>query len=350
MESVVRNYSPFVSIVTRIAALSSLMAMSLAFLARPAEAARIEAVRGKNYSLGSKHGPWMIMVTSLWGETPEKELQAAKAATELVYQLRKSGVPAYIYKQDDQIEELNLRDRSGRPQRRKITARNGEIAVLAGNYENADDKTAQQTLKFIKKFKPTVTVDWRGAKQDVPLVLTNAFISRNPMLSPEDLARKHADPLLVKLNSNVEHSLLENPGRFTLTVASFNGQSIIKPASYGSFDRNLTKKSNISLDNAARESWELMTVLRQQGFEAYVYHERYRSIVTIGSFKSDKDPRIAQLFEKFRAKEKTNPDTKQVSLHGEITQIPGKRKNDPPLKFWLMDPAPKLIEVPKQDS
>ncbi len=287
------------------------------------------------------------MVTSLSGDTPEQEQQAAKAADELVYQLRKSGVPAYVYKQEDQIEELDLFDKNGRPRKRKITARNGDIAVLAGNYENADDKVAQQTLKFIKKFRPKLTVEWQGAQKDIELVLTNAFMSRNPLMSPEELAKKNTDPLLLKLNSNVEHSLLENRGKYTLTVAAFNGQTMIKPAKFDAFDRSLTKKNpTISLDNAARESWELMTTMRKQGIEAYVYHERFRSIVTVGSFKSDKDPRIAQLIENFRAKEKVNPETKQMVLIAESIQIPGKRKGDRPLKAWMMNPVPKLMEVP----
>lgn len=347
MESVVRNHSSFVSNLTRYAAFLAVLTACVMISTRPADAARIEAIRGKNYSLGSKHGPWMIMVTSLWGETPEQEQQAAKAAAELVYQLRKSGVPAYIYKQDDQIEELDLHDRNGRPRKRRITARNGEIAVLAGNYESVDDKVAQQTIKFIKKFEPKVTVNWQGAKKDMKLSLTNAFISRNPLLPPEELSRKTTDPLLVKLNSNVEHSLLENPGRFTLTVASFNGQTMIKPSKFDAFDRMLTNKAKISLDNAARESWELMTMLRKRGIEAYVYHERFRSIVTVGSFKSEKDPKIAELTENFRAKQKVNPETKQTVLIAESVQIPAKRQGDPPIKAWVMDPVPKLIEVPK---
>jgi hypothetical protein len=293
----------------------------------------------------------MIMVTSLWGSTPEQEEQAVKAASELVYQLRRKGVPAYTYQQDDQVEEIDSVDRSGRMRHKKLTAQHGMIAVLAGNYQNADDKVAQQTLKFVKKFNPKVAVEWKGKPIEVPLVLNKAFMTRNPMLPAEELARKHRDPLIVKLNSNVDHSLFENKGKYTLIVASFYGQSMVKPAKFEQFDRMLSNKSKsragLNLDNAARESWELMTTMRNQGIEAFVYHERFRSIVTVGAFKSPNDPEIARHVENFRAKQKLNPETKQMALVGESIQIPGKRKGDRPLKAWTMDPAPQLLEVPK---
>jgi len=42
-----------------------------------------------------------------------------------------------------------------------------------------------------------------------------------------------------------------------------------------------------------------------------------------------------------------NPETKQIVLTAESVQIPAKRKGDPPLKAWMMDPVPTVMEVPK---
>jgi hypothetical protein len=223
------------------------------------------------------------------------------------------------------------------------------IAVLAGNYHNPDDKVAKDTLAFIKKFSPKVSVDWQGKHMDIPLVLTNAFMTRNPLLSPEELARKYRDPLTVKLNSNIEHSLFENKGKYTLVVASFYGKSRVKPAQFKAFDSMLkmdAKRERVSLEEAGQDSWTVMTTLRQQGYDAYVYHERYRSIVTVGSFKSPKDPQIAELTFKFKAKEKRNPETKQTALVAESINIPAKKRGEPP-RMLIMDPAPQLMEVPK---
>jgi hypothetical protein len=323
--------------------------LTLALAEKPAAAASIEAVHGKTYALNGKHGPWMIMVTSLSGSSPEQEVQAARAANELVYQLRTKGVPAYIFKQEDEIEKIQSVDRAGRKRVNKVATQEGMIAVLAGNYHNPDDKVARETLKFIKKFKPKVNVEWQGKQMDVPLVLTNAFMTRNPLLSPEELARKYRDPLIVKLNSNIEHSLFENKGKYTLVVASFYGRSRVKPTEFKSFDTMLKmdgKRDDIRLEEAGQDSWTMMTILRQQGYNAYVYHERYRSIVTVGAFKSQKDPLIAELMFKFKAKEKVNPETKQKALVAESINIPAKKKGEPP-RMLIMDPLPQLMEVPK---
>ncbi len=295
MESVVLNCFPFRSTAAHAVVTLAFLLTAAKISERPADAASIEAIHGKTYTLNGKHGPWMIMVTSLSGSTPEQEQQAARAADELVYQLRKKGVPAYIYKQDDQIEELEAVDRAGRPRKKKLTTQNGMIAVLAGNYHNTDDKVAKDTLKFIKKFNPKVSVDWQGKQMEIPLVLTNAFMTRNPALSPEELARKYRDPLTVKLNSNIEHSLFENKGKYTLIVASFNGKTKVKPTQFKAFDSMLQRKGKQSGSKAGRDSWALMTLLRQQRIRDL----RLPRTISVDrhcrcAFKSPKDPQIAE--------------------------------------------------------
>lgn len=348
MESVVRTCSLVAAIAPRLA-----LAMILGgtIWCQPVEAARIHAERGRTYSLTREHGPWMIMVTSLWGSTPEQDEQANKAANELVYQLRVKGIPAYTYSQDDQIEEIESVDRMGRPRIKKLTAQHGMIGVLAGNYETIDDKAAQQTLKIIKKLNTKVTVDWHGKKTDVPIVLTKAFMTRNPLMPRGDQSRKYHDPLILKLNSG-DHTLLANKGKYTVVVASFYGKSQIKPKEFEKFDRMLEDKTKISLDNAAQDSWELMQMLRSRKvhggpYDAYVFHDRFRSVVTVGAFKSKDDPEIARLIGLFKAKETVHPETKQTVTVCESIQIPGPKPNSAPKKAWTLDPYPQVIEVPK---
>ena len=78
---------------------------------------KIEAVKGKKYEITKRHGPWMVMVASL-KDVPEdqrKELEnglsAQEAADQLVYELRKRGIPAYTYKTDDIIDHIEMADR-----------------------------------------------------------------------------------------------------------------------------------------------------------------------------------------------------------------------------------------------
>src|SRR5260221_1088401 len=147
MESVVRYRSSFVSALVRS---TSVLAILIAFESAgstPVAAGPIEAIRGKAYPLTAKHGPWMIKVTSLFEEAEHQEIPIAN---ELVYQLREKRIPAYTHRQTEESEEIESVDRQGRSRYKRLTSQRAMIAVLAGNYENPDDKTAQQSLKYIK--------------------------------------------------------------------------------------------------------------------------------------------------------------------------------------------------------
>ena len=71
----------------------------------------IENVRGKQYQLTPKHGPWMIMVTS-FRNVPEDQksegMTAEQAAEELVFELRSKGIPAYTFSQDAEIGRAHV--------------------------------------------------------------------------------------------------------------------------------------------------------------------------------------------------------------------------------------------------
>lgn len=316
--------------------------------ARQAQA-RIEADRNKTYHLGKKHGPWMIKVASFSGKTEEQAENASEAAAQLVYVLRKKGIPAYVYQQSEQVEAVPTVDRLNRTRRRSVTSQHAEIVVLAGNYNSIDDTVAQQTLRFIKKLTPKVVVELKGREVDWPVPLQKAFLSRNPMLSAEEMAQRTRDPLLLKLNSGVNHSLLENKGKYTVVVATFNGNSVVKPQSFKGFDRGLEAGGTaVSLDAAGKEAMEVATILRNQhNMEAYVWHERYRSIVTVGSFRSANDPQIARLVEMCKAKYKQDPLTKQEVLVAESVQMPRKPNERSAPKSWLLDAEPIVMEVPR---
>jgi hypothetical protein len=310
-------------------------------------AATIEAVKGKRYSLTKQHGPWMIMVTTLNGSTREQQERAMKAADELVHELRSKGIPAYVYAQDAKVERINTLNRMGQEDRRIFAAQRNNIGILAGNYDNIDDKVAQRTLKFIKEFQPTVlnkagiTGQGKGAGP-----LNKAFLTTNPMLSPDEVATavRAKDPLVAKLNSGVDHSLLSNPGKYSLVVASFYGKSQVKPTRFAEFEKKLA--GSVNLDQAGMDAWQLCQAMRQQKLEAWVYHDRFRSIVTVGSFDSPSDPRIEKHRKAFSAKYKKHPETGKDVLVSEAIQVAGS-KGQTPLKNWVMDPYPQVIEVPK---
>jgi hypothetical protein len=378
MESVVRYRSCIVSTLARPASLLAILLALGSLGSTPAAAGAIEAIRGKSYPLTSKHGPWMIKVTTLFEEAEHQEVPIAD---ELVYQLRKKGIPAYTHRQTEESETLDSVDSQGRTRHKRTTSQRGMIAILAGNYEDPAHKVAQQTLKYIKdknKFSPEVTVTWQGKDVVVPLAIGKAFLVKNPLLPPDQLAKRNRDPLILKLNSGTDHSLFENKGKYTVVVASFFGKSQVSPNKFQKFESMFNDKTKVSLDNAAQESWKVMSTLRQLGFESYVYHDRFKSIVTVGAFKSPNDPEIQKLVDKFRAKEERDPKTGKPMLLAVNLQIDPKkgkpvllddplhgpnreqqlqsdkakkidRKQQPsgPFNGWLMDPQPQLMEVPR---
>lgn len=305
---------------------------------------RIEAVKGKLYPLSKQNGPWMIMVTSLWGETPEQKSRADQAANELVFELRTLGIPAYTYKQEGHLEELETYDRLGRVQKRYYAAQRDSILIVAGNYPTIDDDRAQKTLKIVKQLRPKSLDPVAKLVPGGKSPLHKAFLTRNPLL-PEDANQQRLDPLLMRLNSGTEHSLLQNRHKYSLVVASFNGKSQVDPAKFQEFDKELA--NDVTLDKAGMESWQLTKALRARGVEAYVFHERYRSVVTVGGFDLPDDPEAVRLAQLYGAKYKPAAESGEPALVAEVVALPGRKPKDPPAKTWILDANPELIEVPR---
>ena len=342
--------------------------LSLLALCYAAEAsARIEAIKGKRYELTKQHGPWMIMVASLHS-IPGKSPTADEAADALVYELRRKGIPAYVFHQDEAVDKINTRDRYGRAQERAYTARQDRVCVIAGNYPSIEDRIAQKTLEYVKTVNPK-SWEEHGVFRKTPGrpgPLSGAFLTINPLLSPEEVAKKKHDRLLVRLNSASEYALYRNPARFTVVVATFQGQSTTKIGTEGVEAAERSFEVGSTLDDAAEDAENLVSLLRSrqsaqmlqpnlahlldgQSFDAYVFHDRYRSIVTVGEFDSPEDPRIPELMRLFGAKTKRNAETGQTVMTGEIITLPNHRPGEPPLKTFLFDPYPRLMQVPKLD-
>lgn len=329
----------------------------------PSASAKVEAVRGKRYKLTAQHGPWMIMVAA-FRDVPEERrkqgLTADQAANQVVYELRKMGVPAYTFRQSEQIGELKGFDRRTDDTVRSYVARQEGVAVLAGNYQSPDDKMAVRVLKFLKDgYEPKFLSDQRygGIIQRTPgrqKALSRAHMTVNPLMSSEEIKRKSVDPLLKRLNADSEYALMKSRGRYSLRIATFRGTSITQvagrtqPKAQNFFD----KMMGDSLDVAGQKAWELTQALRNaQGlgygrdFEAYVHHDRYQSYVTVGSFDSPNDPRIAQLAARFRGKPRMHEGREMMTA--EVLTIPRDLSNGrQPDKMWMFDATPKLVDVP----
>ncbi|MBW8885805.1 MAG: hypothetical protein JF612_13740 [Planctomycetia bacterium] len=118
----------------------------------------------------------------------------------------------------------------------------------------------------------------------------------------------------------------------------------MKPAE---FDRLTSQRNDIAkLDKAAINASKLCAALREKGVEAYEFHDRTESYVTVGSFndvgqprpdgKIEINPAVHRLMEEYKAKEVAKPGTNQVELYAQV-------------KFGLrLDPQPMPVEVPRQ--
>lgn len=322
------------------------------FAGRDCQAARIEADPAKEYRLTRQHGPWMIMVASFHTTGEDGETDVGKSpeqvANELVLELRKQRIPAYTYAVENGPELLNTIDRTGQPVRRRNLRRVKSLCVIAGNYPASDDDVAQKTLEWIKKYNPKSLQEGVGYRPTPgrPLPLSGAFLTINPLLNPEEVAHTTADPLLRRLNSGQRYSLSDNPGQYTLVVANFGGKSVTQlkhqPDSF-----NFLKDND--LDDAAQLANELVAVLRQdldpsgrfRNMEAYVWHDRYESMVTVGSFSSPDDPAIQHFRKQFAAA--VDPVSNQLQFQF-LTLDTGASQGT---RMWTFVPTPQLMRVPK---
>jgi hypothetical protein len=327
---------------------------------------RVEADEKKTYDLTENNGPWLIMACSFSGPNSQQQ------AHDLVLELRKRyKLEAFVHKADFKLDDPNggqqnplSRAPRWRYKKFKDHPEIQEFAVLVGNYPAIDTPEAQKTLQQIRYAQPEcLKVDdgkqtsrtlasLRTIQQNIQSAILpdgsekkkrgpmgHAFITTNPLL-PADYytPRKGIDELVLRMNKNVEHSLLDCPGRYTVQIAHFMGSVVINQREIEQIQTGKPMKS--SLTRAAEKAHALTVALRAKGYEAYEFHDRFASIVTVGSFNSVGTPRsdgkieinpmIHEIMKVFAAK----------PMHGELVpkQVIG----------ILCDIQPIPVEVPKR--
>lgn len=267
---------------------------------------RVEADPNREYSLAETHGPWMILAASFVGDTAESEARG------LVLELRRDfKLEAFVHRRvvdlDAPVETLGVSKHSTLDNVRPVMGhhlRGGkftEVAVLVGNYSSIDDPTLQGNLETLRYAQPkcldprkTKALQYAGLRALVSHVqkfargeskkkgpLRSCFATRNPLL-PADYFHADVEPLVRQMNAHVEHSLLRCPGNFSIQVATFRGNFEIDQRKVAQIER--TGQMQSQLVEAAVKAHKLTTLLRNAGHEAYEFHDRHESIVTVGSF------------------------------------------------------------------
>ena len=326
---------------------------------------KIEAVPGKDYRLTKQHGPWMITVASLRNR-PEAERSEGKtaqeAAADLVYELRTRGIPAYVFEMEKTSQELG----GGGGGSRRINA-GGQISVIAGNYGAIDSEFAVKTLAWLKAYHPKCLSDESGAAWKPtpgrPGPLSGAFLTVNPLLSADEVAsmarrtpegRKNIEQrrkLLANLNASNRWPLSQANGTFSMRIAGFTGKSVTN-VGQGRQSLALFQKFDDSLgddmDAAGRDAFALCATLRNQGVDAYLWHDRYESIVTVGTFNAPNDPRIAKYRERFAFGYKTD-DSGNRTPDYKVIEIRNAGADGSGVRLFALELDPQLVAVPSLD-
>lgn len=263
--------------------------------------------------LQAEHGPWLILAASFEGNgSKERSLRLARELKDS-FQLQAYVMP----KSFDYTQSMlgNGMTESGAPKKMRYKDRKvvEGYAVLVGNFDSIDSPAIKESLTYVKKLKPkvfasmqqskdansmSVTVDeyraWLrnfGANKEeqdaAPGPMSNAFVTRNPMLPADYYKAPEVDRFVKKLNEEAavaEHNLLKCPGKFTVRVATFRGEDQF--VSWGRSNDGKSKQENemTQLEKAAESAMLATKALRAAGYEAYQFHDRTHSIVTVGSF------------------------------------------------------------------
>ena len=265
---------------------------------------RVESAPEGDYSLKEESGPWMIMAATFSGPGAEEQ------AHELVIELRRDqNLKAYLHSMtfDHSSDERLGRgiDRYGSPTRMRyqMGEKSEEIAVLVGDFPTIDDPDAQKMLDAIKQMRPqALSRDYNQTSQNLARTrefitrmqgghdappMSKAFFTRNPILPAEYFKPKGVDPFVAKMNTGVEHSLLDCPKKYTVKIASFQGKVELQGAfSSGSSSSNSKSRRNDvdPLIEAAENAHDITVFLRKKGWEAYEFHDRTESYVTVGAY------------------------------------------------------------------
>jgi hypothetical protein len=286
----------------------------------------------------AEHGPWLVLAHSFEGD-------GAKAkAVQLAAELRTDfGLQAYcLPKNFDYSKTVPGAGFNVRGEQKKMRYQDDRIvescAVLVGDYESIDGKDIEETLNKIKRIRPKSLQPGSGSS-DPSKVSTNdyrnyikkfvdrkddpahkesgpmryAFNVRNPLL-PEDYFRSPTvDQFVRELNRQPilkEHNLLDCKSNFTVRVLTLKGAM-----AYVSWGRSSEIGDGPSqLEQAAEQAALVTKTLRAAGYEAYQFHDRDQSIVTVGGFqnlgteRADKtfqyDTAIQQVCDRFKCTEK----------------------------------------------
>jgi hypothetical protein len=280
--------------------------------------ARVEADPNRDYAVTPEAGPWMICVTTYVGP------QAPRLAQQMILEIRsRFDLPAFVVnrgdeerrKQQQELQELHKQFPyyTGPIRHTRIQE---QCAVLIGGYKDID--TAHRALKAIKKLPPPSSEKLMAvlAQAGLPQKVggeeksllegtfvnpfPNSFVVRNPTVPQEHKTEDKKDPFLKKLNAHESFSLLHCKKPWTLIVATYQGMHTIQPADASSkvlslFENLWGSNTGELLEASGQNAHNLADAMHKLGFEVYVLHTRWGSLVTVGGYDRPDDPHMQEV-------------------------------------------------------
>jgi hypothetical protein len=279
--------------------------------------ARVEADPNKEYAVTPEAGAWMIRVITYVGP------DARQLAHQLILEIRsRFDLPAFVVssgdeerrKQQQELEQFRTQfpDYHGPIRHTRIQE---QCMVLIGGYKDMD--AASRALKEVKKLPPPdeklMNVLAKagpskkvGDEQQTLLEGTfvnpfpNSFVVRNPTVPQERKTDNKNDPFLKKLNAHEKFSLLQCKKPWTLIVATYQGMHTIQPTSESNtvlsvFDNLWSSNRGELLEASGQNAHNFADAMRKLGFDAYVLHTRWGSLVTVGGYDRPDDPHMQQV-------------------------------------------------------
>ena len=316
-----------------------------------------------NLQLTEKQGPWMIYAASFAG--PGAEAEAKKLAIELRQRFKvRSYLHSKEYNFSESVDGIRLNgDLTPKRMRYNQDGSFSEIAVMVGNYHSVDDPDLQKTLKELKYAQPKslslenekTTLRFGGLRaiqrkvngnksKNMKGPLGRAFAVPNPLVPREVYAPKGVDSFVFRINKGVKYSLLDCPGDYSVQVATFRGSVVTNQRKVKEIQEGGHLKSK--LEQAAIKAHKVTMALREMGHEAYEFHDRHESYVTVGSFKwvgeerldgkQDMNPEVLKTINKFSPSNGMTPRQRSVSAR------PKRVAN------ISLDARPIPVQVPKR--
>lgn len=298
-------------------------------------ASKVSADPKADYPLDETNGPWMIYVKNYDGPNAREDARA------LALELRqKHGFNAYVYhkqfnhaqmlEEEEKNRQLEMEFRMTLHQndiedmpfhKPRYTTKfvNGsmadEFAVLVGDFQSIDDKDITKAYEKIRTLEPDCILaqlerdialaertgngfsrttmidlqrfDMRDQSNGSVRPLAKAMKVTNPILPPEYFVNR-VDDFVQKLNSETRYSLLRCQGKYTIMVGEYRGSAVIvasKDKQEAEKNEGILQQSN-QLARAGDRAEQVCEALRLKNYEAYTFHDRTKSIVTVGSFNS----------------------------------------------------------------